>query len=137
MPDMAEFLDLPPSPSVLHFGLLLLSSSLPAAPASANAPMDQQANTDSIHGCLNWNDILADPSLYTATASPAGPFPSPGHAKAFTDWNSLGPAFWDAKAKINEHELNPSGIPDTLQMMIHLKLFIPLSLLTSVSLTQI
>ena len=127
MPDMAEFLDFPPGPSVLHSGPPLLSSSLPAYPASADTPTNQQANRD---GHLNWNNILADPSVSTATASPAGPFPIPGHAKAFTDWNSLGPAFQDAKAKMNKHELNPSGIPDALRMMIHLKLFIPLSLLT-------
>jgi len=38
---------------------------------------------------------------------------------------------------MNEDELNPLGILDALQMMIHLKLFIPLSMLTTVSLTWI
>ena len=93
MPNMAKFLDLPPSPTVLDSGPPLPSSSLPAAPVSANPPMDQQANEDCIHGHLNWNNILANPSLSPATASPSGPIPSPGHAKAFTDWNTLGPAF--------------------------------------------
>jgi len=62
--------------------------------------MDQQANGDCIHGHLNWNNILADSSLSPATASPASPVHNPGHAKAFMDWNSLGPAFQDAKVKI-------------------------------------
>jgi len=53
------------------------------------------------------------------------------------DWDMVGPAFHDADVEKNEHELNPSGIPDTLWVMIHLKLFIPLSMLTTVSLMQI
>jgi len=69
MPNMAEFLDLPPSSSVLHSGLPLPFSSLLAAHVSSDVPTDQQANRDSIHGCLNLNDILADPSLSTATLS--------------------------------------------------------------------
>jgi len=90
MPNMAEFLDLPPGPTVLDSGPPLLSSSLLAASVSADPPMDQQANGDCIHGHLNWNNILSNPSLSHATASPASPIPSPGHAKAFMDWNSWG-----------------------------------------------
>jgi len=43
----------------------------------------------------------------------------------------------DDEARKNEHEMNPSGIPDTLFMMGHLKLFIPISMLTTSSIARI
>jgi len=41
------------------------------------------------------------------------------------------------EAQKNNHELNPSGILDTLCMMIHLKLFIPLSMLMTLLISHI
>jgi len=46
-------------------------------------------------------------------------------------------AFLDADGKKNKHKLIPTGIPDALQMIMHLKLFIPLSMLTTASLSCI
>jgi len=41
------------------------------------------------------------------------------------------------EAQKNNHELNPLGIPDALHMMIHLKLFIPLFMLTTLLISHI
>ena len=54
--------------------------------------------------------------------------------KPAVNWDMVGPTFLDADARKNEHELNPTGILDVLCMMIHLKLFIPLSMLTTAAL---
>jgi len=57
----------------------------------------------------------------------------PAVLKLVINWDALGLAFLDADMKKIEHELNLTGIPDALQMMIHLKLFITLSMLTTSS----
>jgi len=82
----------------------------------------------------DWADILADPlhSPILAHASPAYALSKPA-----VNWVALGPTFLDANAKMNDHELVPTGIPDALHMMIHLKLFIPLSMLMMASLSHI
>jgi len=85
---------------------------------------------------LYWADALADP---LHTASPISSPPDPGYAssKPSINWAARGPAFLNADTKKNNHELVPTGIPDMLCMMIHLKLFIPLSMLTTASLSRI
>jgi len=80
---------------------------------------------------LNWVEVLAAP---LATAADTHLVSS---GKPTMDWNTVGPTFLDANAHKNEHKLNPTGIPDALRMMMHLKLFIPLSMLTTASLSQI
>src|SRR5882724_836850 len=81
---------------------------------------------------LVWANALADVQCQPAQ-NPAMPVvPKPG-----MNWDALGLAFLDADARKNEYELNPTGIPDALRMMVHLKLFIPLSMLTTSSLSRI
>jgi len=58
-------------------------------------------------------------------------------AKPAMNWSALGPTFFDADAKKKGHKLTLTGIPDALHMMMHLKLFIPLSMLTTASLSRI
>jgi len=57
--------------------------------------------------------------------------------KPTIDWDLVRPTFLDVDAHKNHHELNPTGIPNALQMMVHLKLFIPSSMLTTNSLSRI
>jgi len=85
---------------------------------------------------MNWNDILDDEQHATPPRL-VTPDPVYAIAKPAMNWGALGPAFLDANAKKNKHKLTPMGIPDTLHMMIHLKLFIPLSMLTTASLSHI
>jgi len=86
---------------------------------------------------VNWADFLANTTVSPPTTNPAGCILNPGKQKPAMDWDTVGPAFHNADVVKNEHELNPSRIPNALQMMIHLRLFIPLSMLTMVSVTQI
>ena len=77
---------------------------------------------------IDWVSLLED-----AQNGLNNPMPSAGPLllKPTVDWASLGPAFLDLNVVQNEAELDPSGFPDALLMMMHLKLFIPLSMLTS------
>ena len=62
---------------------------------------------------------------------------SPLLTKPAIDWESLGPVFLDDKALLNVAELNLTGFLDALLMMMHLKLFIPLSMLTTAAIARI
>jgi len=135
MPNITEFLDLPPPPILMASGLQLPSSMLPDAPLSADLPTDLPSNRSPNNGQLNWADFLANSSLSLPAMIPACAIPSTGQLKPIMNWDMVGPAFHNADMEKNEHKLDPSGIPDALRMMIHLKLFIPLSMLTMVSLT--
>jgi len=85
---------------------------------------------------LNWSEILAN-SQNSPVPNPVTPDPGYTVLKPAVNWDALGPTFLNADAKKNEHELTPTGILDTLWMMIHLKLFVPLSMLTTASFSQI
>ena len=65
------------------------------------------------------------------------PSSSPLLMKPAIDWESLGPVFLDDKALSNTAELHLSGFPDALLMMMHLRLFIPLSMLTTAAIARI
>jgi len=88
---------------------------------------------------VNWHSILVTTQsgqlgVPSSTLKPN----SSTLMKPLVNWDALGPAFLDVvDTKKNEHELNPKGIPDALQMMIHLKLFIPVSMLTTLSISCI
>ena len=87
---------------------------------------------------VNWHDIVTTTqSGPLGVLSPALELDSLALMKASVNWDTLGPAFLDVEAQKNNHELNPLGIPDTLHMIIHLKLFIPLSMLTTLSISHI
>ena len=80
---------------------------------------------------LNWDEVLAAPLATAADTHPVG------SGKPTMDSNTVGPTFLDTNTRKNEHKLNPTGIPNALHMMMHLKLFIPLSMLTTASLSRI
>ena len=69
---------------------------------------------------LNWVEVLAAPLATAADTHLVG------SRKPTMDWNTVSPTFLDTDTCKNEHELNPTGIPNSLRMMMHLKLFIPL-----------
>ena len=85
---------------------------------------------------LNWGDILANLE-HSPIPNPVMSDPRYTVLKPAMNWNALRPAFLDANAKKNEHKLTLTGIPDTPWMMIHLKIFVPLSMLTTASFSQI
>jgi len=74
---------------------------------------------------IDWSLLIAASNA----ASTSGSYPI--LAKSTMSWDSIGPAFFDDTAKKNEHEMNPTDIHNTLLMMVYLKLFIPLSILTT------
>src|SRR5882724_11389347 len=84
----------------------------------------------------NWASVLAGTG-HAPIPSHAPHDSAFAHPKPAVNWVALSPAFLDADAKLNDHELVPTGIPDALHMMMHLKLFIPLSMLTTASLSHI
>ena len=53
------------------------------------------------------------------------------------DWVALSPAFTSAEAASNSHQMDPLSMPEPLLMMMHLKLFIPLSMLIATAITRI
>jgi len=85
---------------------------------------------------LYWAEILADP-LHAPIPMHSMPDSAFSPSKLAVYWVALSPAFLDADARLNDHELVPTGILDTLCMMMHLKLFIPLSMLMTASLSHI
>jgi len=144
MPDISEFLSLP-SPSS-NDGIAAPTLPIPnLAPAESQllpdlplhglggtnlAPAEPQLPPSQLTcglGDVNWADVLADLTNSLAGLNLVGQ--ASASAKLSMDWNVIRPSFQDADAKKNEHDLNPTGIPDALRMMMHLKLFIPLSML--------
>ena len=81
---------------------------------------------------IDWTTLLT-----TVQGDMNVPSTSPLLMKLAIDWESLGPVFLDDEALSNAAELNPSGFPDALLMMMHLKLFIPLSMLTTAAIARI
>jgi len=131
MPDILEFLSL----------LSCLSNdcnATPALPVPNLAPAESQLPPNLLmHGLsdVNWADVLANPP--SPLAGPNFPAHASALPKLSMDWNTIGPSVLDINTKKNEHELNPTGIPVALRMMMHLKIFIPLSMLTTALLSQI
>src|SRR5882724_1404833 len=138
MPDVTDFLGLPTSSATAkthapHVNCPTMS--IPLDSNLATGPLPSSLPQQSSQG-LNWNDILDD-EQHTTTPNLAMPDPVYARAKHAMNWGDLGPVFLDADTKKNVHELTPTGILDMLRMMIHLKLFIPLSMLTTTSLSLI
>jgi len=76
MPNITEFLDLPPPPILMASGLQLPSSMLPDAPLSADQPTDQPTNRNCNHGQLSWANILANSSLSPSATNPTSAMPN-------------------------------------------------------------
>ena len=153
MPHITDFLGLPqlggpalthrPSSSVPHlnhpatatvaqpgpYTLLPLIPHLATPLRPLNIPPQGSAD-------LDWADILAEP-LHAPI--PTHVMPDSGYAasKPAINWVALSPAFLNADVKMNDHKLVPTGILDMLHIMICLKLFIPLSMLMTASLSHI
>ena len=153
MPHITDFLGLPqlggpalthrPSSSVPHlnhpatatvaqpgpYTLLPLIPHLATPLRPLNIPPQGSAD-------LDWADILAEP-LHAPI--PTHVMPDSGYAasKPAINWVALSPAFLNADVKMNDHKLVPTGILDMLHIMICLKLFIPLSMLMTTSLSCI
>ena len=83
-------------------------------------------------GPIDWATLLT-----TAQGDMNVSSTSPLLTKPAIDWESLGPVFLDDEALSNAAELNPTGFPDALLMMMHLRLFIPLSMLTTAAIARI
>jgi len=81
---------------------------LPEAPLSTNPPISCN------HGQVNWAKFLTNTSLLPLVTNPAGTILNPSQLKPAMDWDMVGPAFHNADTVKNEHELNPSRIPDAL-----------------------
>ena len=123
MPDIAEFLELPNTANVptTREPTLESSGSDPSGCPLASNPRDPAVMTgpnalslsDRISGATSAADILA------LLGAPQPLSPPQTASKAF-DWAALGPAYTIAEASANQHELNPSSIPDALIMMMHL-----------------
>jgi len=131
MPDIMEFLSLPSHSS--NDGIAAPTLPIPnLEPAESQLPPYLP-----MHGLgdVNWVDVLANPPSSLAGLNLLGQ--TSALLKLSMDWNIIGPSFLDADAKKNEHELNPTGIPDTPRMMMHLKLFIPFPMLTTALLSWI
>jgi len=101
-------------------------------PAESQLPSNQPTHGSSD---VNWEDVVVDPTNSLVGLSPTGQ--TSASPKLLMDWNVIRTSFLDADANKNEHKLKPTGIPDVLRMMMHVKLFILLSMLTTVSLSQI
>jgi len=152
MPDISEFLSLPtpspndgiavptlpipnltPSESQLLPNLLTCGlSGANLTPAEPRLPPNQP-----MHGLndVNWVAVLADPTNSCAGPNLMGQ--ASASPKLSMDWNIIRPSFLEMDVKKNEHELNQTCIPDMLRLMMHLKLFIPLSMLTTALLSWI
>ena len=83
---------------------------------------------------IDWFSLLESAQNGLNDSSPGS---GPSLLKPTVDWANLGPAFLDLDAVQNEAELDPSGFPDALLMVMHLKVFIPLSMLTSSAISRI
>ena len=81
-------------------------------PAAALPSADLSVNNNGGHA--NWADLLANLPLSLLTMNATGAVPNPGQLKHAMDWDMVGPAFHNADTVKNEHELNPSRIPDAL-----------------------
>jgi len=86
---------------------------------------------------VNWNDVVA--TAHTRLLGIQSPIELNPLVliKTSLNWDTLYLAFIDMEAQKNNHKLNLLGIPDALHMMIHIKLFIPLSMLTTLSISHI
>ena len=83
-------------------------------------------------GPIDWASLLMTSQNDTNILST-----SPLLMKPAIDWESLGPVYLDDEALSNMATLNPTGFPDALLMMMHLKLFIPLLMLTTAAIARI
>ena len=83
-------------------------------------------------GPIDWATLLT-----TAQGDMNVSSTSPLLTKPAIDWESLGLVFLDDEALLNVAELNLTGFPDALLMMMHLKLFILLSMLTTAAIARI
>ena len=132
----------PPDPYLpSHTGSVLPEMPSPQSPGATTFHIPQQNLVTAVPCILAmspsspdlvWANVLADVQCLTAPNSAM-----PTVLKLGMNWDALGPAFLDVDTRKNEHELNLTGIPDALWMMIHLKLFISLSMLTTSSLSCI
>jgi len=86
---------------------------------------------------VDWANVLADPHCALTRTNLVTIDPGAAMMKPAMNWNAISPTFLDTDVRKNEHELNLTSIPNALQMMIHLKLFIPLSMLTTASLLNL
>jgi len=107
MPDIMEFLSLPSHSS--NDGIAAPTLPIPnLEPAESQLPPYLP-----MHGLgdVNWVDVLANPPSSLAGLNLLGQ--TSALLKLLMDWNIIGPSFLDVDAKKNEHELNPTGIPDS------------------------
>ena len=149
MPNILDFLGLPllnvpavtpnppPAVSCLEHPATITAmqpgpqTSLPSLPNLAHL-VPQILPSQSTMG-PNWVGVLVG-TLHAPVLLHAPHDSAFAQSKLAVNWVAFGPASLDANVKVNDHELVPTAIPDALCMMMHLKLFIPLSMLTTASL---
>ena len=113
MPDLTGFLDLPQTIAVSQVPPNDPPSNVDLHPAVPNISGPAHVPGALNPPQVNWNDIVATTqSRPLGIPSPALKLNSPVLIKTSMNWDTLGPDFLDMEAQKNNHELNPSGIPD-------------------------